>query len=54
MLPQMRHIHKFPFEADGESEGQSTQREDDEDEVNGIGTVEREVFAEVGCDESSV
>lgn len=51
MFPHMRHIHKL--EAEGESAVQSTQCDDDVEE-NGIGIVERDVLAEVGCDESSV
>ena len=43
----MRHIHKLEF--DGESDGQSKHC-DDEEEVKGIGTGERDVFGDVGCD----
>ena len=51
MLPQMRHIHRLELE--GESEGQSKQW-DDEEEVKGMGTEEREVFGDVGWDDSRV
>jgi len=51
MLPHMRQIQRF--EVDGESEGQSTQW-DWELEENGIGTVEREVLADVGWDDMRV
>lgn len=47
MLPQMRHIHRLAFE--GESSGQSTHWE--EDEEKGIDAEERE---DVGRDERRV
>lgn len=42
----MRQIQRL--EVDGESGGQSAQREFDGADANGIGTFEREVLAEVG------
>lgn len=51
MLPQIRQIHKLDVE--GESGGQSTHW-DEEVEEKGIGIVEREVLADVGCEESRV
>lgn len=47
MFPQIRQIHRFEF--DGESGGQSKQC-DEEEEVKGMGTEERDVFGDVGCD----
>ena len=52
MLPQMRQIQRFA--AEGESGGQSKQREVEGAEVKGMGTVEREVLAEVGCEDMRV
>ena len=46
MLPQMRQIQRL--DVDGESGGQSKHREDDGVDVNGMGTVDLDVFEEVG------
>lgn len=52
MFPQIRQIQRLDVE--GESDEQSKQREDEGLEVNGMGTVDREVFAEVGWDDRRV
>ena len=52
MLPQMRQIQRFVLE--GESGGQSAHCEEVGVEVKGMGTVEREVLGEMGCEESRV
>ena len=48
----MRQIQRF--DVDGASSGQSRQREEDGDEVKGIGTLEREVFGDTGCEDMRV
>lgn len=52
MFPQMRQIQRL--DAESESAGQSKQRDDEGDAVNGMGTVEREVLADVGWEERRV
>ena len=52
MLPQMRQIQRLDVE--GESSGQSKHRDDWEDEVKGIGTLEREVLGDTGCEDINV
>ncbi len=51
MLPHIRQIQRL--DVDGESGGQSAHWEEDV-AVNGMGTVERDVFGEVGCEERRV
>ncbi len=51
MFPHIRQIQRLEFE--GASGGQSAQWEAG-DGVNGIGTVDLEVFGEVGCDDRNV
>ena len=52
MLPQIKQIQRLDVE--GESSEQSKHREDWVDDVKGMGTLEREVLGDTGCEDMSV
>lgn len=52
MFPQMRQIQRLDVE--GESSAQSKHVDDCEDRVKGMGTLEREVLEDTGCEDIRV
>ena len=58
MLPQIKQIQRFELLAEeaepGVGGGQAEQYEVEAVDVNGMGTLERDVFAEVGWEDISV
>lgn len=58
MLPQIKQIQRFELLAEevepGDGGGQAEQYEVETVDVNGIGTLDREVLADVGWDERRV